>query len=320
MEAATAALQATRAAPSTATQAIATATKAAPAANGAAAPTTEVTQGPDALRDPKAADESKEGAAVSDEDESTLPFNNHPRWQKLKREHAEAAKQVQALQPRAEQYDKITAYMDQYDLSAEDVAIGYDIIAKMRTNPILAYQALAPIWQELCRRVGVTLPDDLVQRIKDGFIDEKSARELAQARARAAVSQEEVKRSGERLAHNDQQRTVQAIHSSVAAWDTQQLAKNPDYTRLRPFVENEARAIMAREGKAKTPDAALAVLERALKATMDRLAPFRPTNGHVPTPKTPNAATPSTAIAPSEPKSLREAATQGLAGTYRFNS
>src|SRR5262245_46975829 len=92
-----------------------------------------------AKADEVAAAKDKSNATVKaevDDESKPPPFNDHPRWKKLQRDFTTATGQVKALTPRAEQYDKITAYMDQFGLTSEDVAMAYDILAKMKTNPI----------------------------------------------------------------------------------------------------------------------------------------------------------------------------------------
>src|SRR5262249_26359418 len=107
------------------------------------------------------------------------------------------------------------------------------------------------------------------------------------------------------------------IQQAVADWDTQQVSKDPDFERKRPLVEHTARSIMAKEGRAATPDAAIEVLERALKAVNGHVAAFQPKPQA--TPRTPpRPGNPATSQVAAEPKSLAEAAMQGLRGTYKF--
>jgi hypothetical protein len=265
------------------------------------------------------ADGDKPGDAADLEDDETKPppFNEHPRWKKLTRDFEHATATIKKLGPDADQYQKIVTYMETFDLTPDDVATAYDITAKLKHNPQLAYQALKPIWDELCMRVGETLPDDLAQRVKQGFLDDASARELARQRAATTTAANEATRQAQQATRGQQSQVHQAIQGAVARWDAQQTAKNPDFLRLRPFVEDAARSIMARDGKAKSPDEAVAVLEKAMKHVTERLQPFRAPNANGSTPRQPVAGSPSTGVAAPEPKSLREAAQLGLEGRYR---
>jgi hypothetical protein len=153
--------------------------------------------------------------------------------------------------------------------------------------------------------------------VQGGHLDEESAREIARQRAATQTATQEASRQAAEVQRGQAAQLHQQVQSAVARWDAQQVSKNPDFVRLRPFVEDAARSIMAREGKARTPDQAIAVLDRALKAITDRLQPFRPADLNGSTPKQPVAGSPSTGLAAPEPKSLREAAQLGLEGRYR---
>jgi hypothetical protein len=233
--------------------------------------------------------------------------------QKLK----DAAAAQESLKGPAEQYGKIEAFMHKFELTTDDMVMAYDIVARMKHDPVSAFEKLTPIYQELARRAGIVIPDDLRQRVQQGLIDEKSARELAQARAHKQLAEDKAKRADGNLTQATLTQRNVTIQNAVADWDTAQASKDPDFERLRPMVEDAARAIMAKEGKATDPDAALVVLDRALKMVKDRLQPFRtpPTA----TPRVPTAAgNPATGQVAAEPKSLLDAVRQAAAGTYRF--
>lgn len=270
--------------------------------------------------DPASGDQPDSGADPNADDETKPPpFNEHPRWKKLTRDFEAATAQVKALAPRAQQYDKITSYMDTFELSADDVAVAYDITAKLKHNPQLAFQALKPIWDELCARVGEVLPADLQARVQNGFLSADDAKELARARAATQTATQLANREVQLSQRGEVTRMGQAVQSAVARWDAQQVAKSADFVRLRPFVEGAARSIMAKEGMASTPDEAVLVLDRAFKQVTEGLQPLRPAasgpNGS--TPRQPVAGAVTTAAAAPEPKSLREAAQLGLEGRYR---
>lgn len=232
---------------------------------------------------------------------------------------SEADAAIKELQPDADQYQKIQGYMEKFSLTTDDMVMAYDIVARLRNDPQSAFERLTPIYRKLCEMVGATLPDDLRERISQGFLDEKSARELAKARAAERLATDRAMREREGATKQSQTHVNVSIQQAVADWDTHHTSNDPDFERLRPLVEDTARSIMVREGKAKDPDAAIVMLDRALKVVKDRLAPFR-TNGHSPTPRSPNGTgNPATEAVAPEPKTMAEAAMQGLKGNYRFS-
>lgn len=254
---------------------------------------------------------------ATDEEISTLSTKAQARFHDLTSKLRSADEQVGQLRGPAEQYGKITAFMDQFALTTDDMVVAYDITARMKHDPVSAFEKLTPIYNELARRAGAVLPDDLKEKVRTGFIDEKTARELAKTRAEKDIGTERLKRAEELRGRETMVSMNSTIQSAVADWDTQQVSKDPDFERKRPLVEHTARSIMAKEGRAKNPDAAVDVLQRALKMVNDNLVHFTPRPQA--TPRLPSSAgNPATSQVAAEPKSLAEAALQGLRGTYKF--
>jgi hypothetical protein len=254
---------------------------------------------------------------ATDEELATLSDKAKARFQDLTSKLRVADERVKEFQGPAEQFGKITAFMDQFGLTTEDMVIAYEITARMKHDPVSALEKLTPIYQELQRRAGAVIPDDLKEKIRTGFIDEATAREVAKTRAEKQLADARLQRAQEVHGRETMVSRNATIQQAVADWDTQQVSKDPDFERKRPLVEHTARSIMAKEGRATTPDAAIEVLQRALKAVDENIARFRPQPQ--PTPRTPaSAGNPATSQVATEPKSLREAAFQGLRGTYNF--
>jgi hypothetical protein len=255
---------------------------------------------------------------ATDEEIATLSDKAKARFQDLTHKLRAADEQITELKGPADQYGKIMQFMDQFGLTTDDMVIAYEITARMKHDPVSAFEKLTPIYQKLAERAGYVIPDDLVQKIKTGFIDEATARDVARTRAEKLLADERIKRAEELRGRETMVSLNTTIQQAVADWDTTQISKDPDFERKRPLVEHAARSIMAKEGRAKDPDAAINVLQRALKAVNDGIAHFRPPVA--PTPRMPNGAgNPATSQVAAEPKSLAEAAMQGLKGTYNFN-
>lgn len=279
--------------------------------------------------DPKA--EAAKKAAEADEgadddktplpeiDENSLAFDQRQIMRRWKRTLDRTRTQLAAAAPKAEQYEKIQSYMDQFHLTSDQVALGFDVMAKLNTNPQLAYAALKPIMDELETRLGVKLPAELQQRVEQGLVDPKTAAELARTRGLNQFTEEELERQREAQTRQQQAQVVGSIQRAVATWEQQKAEKDPDFARKLEMVEDTARSIMAKEGKATTPQAAIAVLDRALQLVEGRLNPFR-ANGPATAKQPASTGAPVTTAAPAAPTNLREAALQGLNGSYRFQN
>src|SRR5262249_27911944 len=148
---------------------------------------------------PKA--EVKDGAAppemATDEEIATLSDKAKARFQDLTSKLRVADERVKEFQGPAEQFGKIMGFMDQFGLTTEDMVIAYEITARMKHDPVSALEKLTPIYQELQRRAGAVIPDDLKEKIRTGFIDEATAREVAKTRAEKAMSDDRLRRANE---------------------------------------------------------------------------------------------------------------------------
>jgi hypothetical protein len=278
--------------------------------------------------DPEADDPAKKAAEADDGeeddktplpevDESNLPFDQRQVMRRWKRTLDRTRKELSTAAPKADQFDKIQGYMEQFHLTSDQVALGFDVMAKLNTSPQLAYAALRPIMDELEERLGVKLSPDLQQRVEQGLVDPKTASELARTRGLNQFTEEDRQREQADRQRHEQAQTIGTIQRAVGQWDAQKAEKDPDFARKREMVEDAARTIMAREGRATSPQAAIAVLDRALQIVEGRLNPFRP-NGAATLRQPASTGAPVTTIAPAPPKDIREAAMQGLNGSYRF--
>jgi hypothetical protein len=253
--------------------------------------------------------EAEEGAdkAKSEEDaedDSKLPFHNHPRWKEVVAERNE-------LRPDAERYRNIAGFMEANSLTGEEVADGFDIMAKLKSGDpeqlSAALEWLEPRVNFLREQLGLTLPEDLRDKVEAGLIDEDTAKEVARTRATSTLASERLKAretaDSEAEAARQRAATAQAMATAVEGWEQRIRTTDPDYARKAELVETTCRAIVQREGKAPTtPEEAVALADRAL-AEVNRqfTAALPPPRAVKPTPQ--GSSTPTVA----EPKTLREA-------------
>jgi len=184
-------------------------------------------------------DESDDDAyEASETDEADVPFNKHPRFRKLIAERNE-------LRPKAEQYDQITGYLKTNGLSADEAAKGFEIMALMKNDPAKAVQALQPYLQNLALATGYTLPDDIQQRLDDGYLDESDAREMARLRAENQRSEQ---RNAYRLEAEQRARADEALTNAAAAveaWEAKTRSSDPDYDLKADELDDRVKVIMA---------------------------------------------------------------------------
>ena len=206
-------------------------------------------------------DDEDSGDLAASESFDDVPFNKHPRFKKLINERNE-------LRPKAEQYDQITGYLQREGLSPEEAAKGFEIMSLMKNNPLEAAKALQPYLDNLSVATGQTLPQDVQQRVDDGYIDESDAAEIARLRAenqrigsQQAVTQEQISRS------NLQQSQTQTVNA-VVAWEQKIRSSDPDYDLKADELDDRVKVIMsdrraAGNASRLSPDEALGIAKQA---------------------------------------------------------
>lgn len=249
--------------------------------------------------EPKASlDDTTQGKRKADAAEK-VPFHNHPRWKEMISER-------DALKPKADQFEKITNFMQANGLSNEEVVEGFQIMALMKTNPSEAHKKISEYKAKLDPFVGEKLPDDVAKRVEEGFIDEDTAKELAKLKAEKGLMQQQ-------QAAAIQRQTVEgrnAIRNVVVNWEQQMKAKDPDWSAKQDLVTDQVKLMLQAE-QPSNPEEALALVERAHSITAERLRRFAPKRQPV---STSTSATSSASAVPV-PRSLSEAIRAGIAST-----
>jgi hypothetical protein len=271
----------------------------------------------------EAAKSPEDKGAAAEDDDSKLPFKDHPRWKKMSSEHRmlKVAKEkneeaIKSLEPKAKAVDDLTGYLRDNNLEREDFQNGLTIMAAIKSDPAKAYGLLRPIMDRLELATGARLPDDLKAKVEAGTVDAETAAELARTRAAEARARTQAESIQQRTTHDTQERERQELEGQIKvvtdtmnAWDAEWMKRDPDAAKLRPFVED----LLMLEGSAKPPrnaEEARALCERAVTKARERLGAF------VPAPKPKEGRLPDGGL-PVEtavvPKSSLEAAQAALA-------
>lgn len=259
---------------------------------------------PEAKPEEAAEPEAKADGEDADPD-ADVPFHNHPRFKELVAER-------NALKEEAGQYRLITDFMQSNGLTGDEVAEGFSVMALLKSGTpddlSKARDWFAERLQFLDTTLGHSLPEDLRLKVEDGLLDEVTAKEVAQTRAKAALYETQTteqrqrqERQSERLALAERQREMA---TAVSSWEADIKAKDPDYAAKKaPLVETAVRALIQERGKPpQTRDEALEYVQAAYGKVNDQLKSL------VPKPKavTPSPAGMSAAARP-EPATLRGA-------------
>ena len=199
----------------------------------------------------------------SDESYEDVPFNKHPRFKKLIDERNE-------YKHGHEQYSQISGFLRENNLSAEEAATGFQIMSLIKNDPPEAIKALAPYLQELALATGQTLPDDIREKVDDGFLDEDSGRELAQARAEAQRQQQ---KNEQLLAQRDQAvgaNQLNVLAEAVTDWEERTKASDPDYDLKADEIDDRVKVLISERGRPQTVDQAIELANEAHSLVTER--------------------------------------------------
>lgn len=243
-----------------------------------------------------------------EQDDSKLPFHNHPRWKQV------IAERDQYRQG-AEQFDKIATFMESNGLSNDEVVSGFRVMALMKSDPARALEELERFAAPLREFVGQVLPADLQSKVDQGALDPDSARELARARNEAKHASERAREVTEQSRadreRQDRETARTSMYNAVAEWEAGVKSSDPDYAVKQSFVTERIRVLMAE----KPPTNALEAVElakRAHKDVTERLKPLSPRRQEERNLPGPSANDTSLVRGTPQPKSLKEAAILAL--------
>ena len=123
------------------------------------------------------------------EDFKDVPFNKHPRFRQVIQERKEFKQQAEEFREKSGQFDQVIDFMNENQLTPDEMAEGMKIMALMKNDPMAAQEAMKPHLDMLGRYSGEVLPEDIQTRMNEGYIDQETATELAQARMQNELSQ-----------------------------------------------------------------------------------------------------------------------------------
>lgn len=249
------------------------------------------------------ADETPE--SEDDESEESLPFGKHPRFKKLVGQRNELRSEVERLKPLAQEYEQVQQFMDQHELAPQEVAEAMQILALLKRDPLKAREALMPTINQLNMFSGDQLPDDLQQRVDDGYLDEESAKEVARLRAQQHHSTQRQAELQQRSQQRQQQVQGETLYRAVSDWERTISDRDPDYLKLQPLVMQATQAALAK-GRPRSADEAVQLVEQAYRQVQENVKALMPKR---PAQRTVTSTNSVSKSASPKPTSLLEAVT-----------
>lgn len=241
-----------------------------------------------------AADAPKE----QDESYSDVPFHKHPRFKQLLQER-------DSYKGDAQRYQNVQTFLDTNGISAQEAADGFDIMAKLKTDPLSAWEKLRPVVQNLLVAIGEVLPEDLQGRVQNGQLTPDAAFEISRARAKANSVETRQSFYEQQSERRQKEAHERSLYDAAVRWESDRRLKDPNFATKFDALQKELVFIHHREGKATTPEGVEDQLKRAYAAvTVSAPAPAPQPKPKVGTSRLPIGASSSTNSAPKPNSTL----------------
>lgn len=231
-----------------------------------------------------AAEGDKEKSELTEDEIKSYPPNSQRRIRELVAQRDDGRRQNESLKPRAEQFDRIAAYMREKSITPGDFDNSLNIAGLINTGQYAkALQALEPVYRELALRAGEVLPKDLQEAVRLGKIDLATARDYSKTRANAAAAEQRESRNQQRTVQEQEQtrvtEMVNTVSKSADDWAKAKATSDPDWSLKQKDVAEQVELELARlgpRGYPKTPQEAIIISEKALKTVEARIQTWKP--------------------------------------------
>ena len=223
-------------------------------------------------------EEELEADAEDDsEDYSNVPFNKHPRFQKLIAEKNELKELSNKYKTDSEQFNKITDFIKLNNLSAKDAVEAFKMMAALRNNPEEGYKMLQGHLERIGNVTGRNLPKDIQEKVDDGFLDEDAAKELSQARASLYRERQLREQSQQKFTNASASANEAQMADAVKSWGEKTLANDPDFSLKQEEFNDRISAIVAERGTPKSPEEVVQIADDAYVTINERFKSRQPT-------------------------------------------
>lgn len=219
----------------------------------------------------KIADTPEEGSDTEgdvneqdDENFSDVPFHEHPRFKQLLR-------QRDGYKTDAIEYRKITSFMEENQLTGQEAAEGFQIMAAMKSDPAKAWELLKPHVQAVLMAAGEVLPAELEQRVQAGEISREAALSWSRDRARAGSYEAQQAQLRERMQQQAQRQQVEGLRNAAKQWQQARQLRDPRFSEKLEPLEREIAYLRATEGTPGTPEGVRAQLQKAYDAVSAKM-------------------------------------------------
>lgn len=261
--------------------------------------------------------ETEELGEITDEELKSYKPKTRRRIEGLLEDRQSLTDEVNNLKPIAEQYQILTGYMTENNLSegefADLMVVGAMAKSQKPEDLQFAIGKTKEFLEKLELVAGVRLPNDLQEKVDEGHMTAEGAGEIAKARITSQRAEQTVTEVKTKETKDEFVQAVTTVNNAVDDWQKNKIATDPDYRTIEPFLAAEMASRVAKEkdGRVLNRDKALQIAEESYKAVATKLKKAIP--NPPPKPKTVLTSRSAPGNMASQPGSALEAAKQGLA-------
>ena len=237
----------------------------------------------------------------------------------LLRQRNEAAQEAEALRGEAELVRGVKQYLTEVDIGKEDFSLLLDLGAALRRGDFKSFYAGVKPYVDLAEEaLGIQLPPDVQQLVREGHMTTEAARRYSQERLSRQVAESGAQRT--RAIHEQSQTQRQqedlgnAVRDTVLQWENEVRKVDPDYGHKQNLMKDMLWSVVREMGTPQNPQHAIQIANEAYRRVNENVARFRPPPR--PTQANPSSVHRATGVSP-EPKNLMEAAMLGLERSRR---
>ncbi|MEY9184700.1 hypothetical protein ABIG06_006248 [Bradyrhizobium sp. USDA 326] len=223
---------------------------------------------------------------------------------------------LKGLEPSAQAADSVTKYLRDNDISREDFLLTLELAAAMRRGDFRTFYAGVQPYVKLAEEyLGVSLPPDLQEQVRQGHMTTQAAHQFSRERMDRAMAQNNYMRTQQQHRQSTEQFTAQQqqtqrtilanqVRDTVNAWEAKVMQSDPDYAAKRAAVQDTMWAVVRERGVPQSADHAVKIAEEALRRVNERYRSWAPQRR--PTSRAPSSTGRTTGATP-EPKTLADA-------------
>lgn len=250
-------------------------------------PTSEVQEPADETED---SDEAKADTVDHDADDAEVDASKFTAEElevlgrlkpKTKTRIEQLLQQREGLQKSAGELQAITGFMEENNISPEEFSALMGAMAQHKAGNYDGFlQGIQPMMDVAGKALGAVIPDDLQERVDEGYIDEAGAQEIAKQRERINYQEGELVRQQQNQTQRATQDTSNAMKIAVDSVEAEIKNTDVDYATKEPQIKANMQALMAQHGVPNTPEQAKQLANDAYRMTnqfIKQISPDRKT-------------------------------------------